>query len=163
TLNGRAFTSAYSAASRSFTVTSPTGRKTTSVVDDRGRPVQSQFGGLTASSFTYDLQGRLASITQGSGPGSRTTTFAYGVNGFLQSVTDAASQTAAFARDADGRVTALTLPDGAQSHFTYDTNGNVTTVTPPGRPDHSFTYTPTNQVSAYTAPIVGAQNSQMLS
>ena len=162
TINGRAFTTAYDAASRTLTVTAPSGRRATSIVDAHGRPVQLQFGNLALRSFSYDLQGRLASATLGSGAGSRTKTLAYGVNGFLQSVTDAASRTSTFVRDANGRTTDLTSPDGGLAHFTYDANGNITNLTPPGRPDHTFAFTQNNQVSSYTAPMVNAENSQTL-
>lgn len=162
TINGRTFTRAYDAASRTLTDTSPTGRWETITVDARGRVSQTQFGGLAVNNFTYDLQGRLASITQGSGPGSRTTTFAYGGNGFLQSLTDPANQTASFSRDANGRIIELTLPDGAQSRSGYDANGNLTSLTPPGRPDHRFAYTQNDLPSEYTAPLVGAQDNQTL-
>ena len=160
TINGRALTRAYTASTRTLTITSPTGRKRTGVVDQLGKLVQVQFGGLAASSFAYDSKGRLASATQGSGAGSLTTTLAYGMNGFLQSATDPAGRTLSFARDANGRTTGLTLPDGGQAGFTYDANGNLTALMPPGRPDHRFTLTENNQVSTYAAPVVGGQNSQ---
>ncbi len=162
TVNGRTFTRAYDATTRTLTDTSSTGRRDTTTIDTRGRPVQSQFGGLAASFFIYDSQGRLTTATQGSGADSRTTTFTYGGSGFLQSLTDPINQTASYAHDANGRITELTLPDGAQSQFGYDANGNLATLAPPSRPDHLFAYTQNNQPSGYTAPIVGSQNSQTL-
>ncbi len=105
-------------------------------------------------------RGRTATRTQGVGSDSRTTTLAYGADGFLESLTDPAARTQVYARDADGRTTSQTRPDGGVAHFTYDDNGNVTTLTPPGQQDHTFAHTPTNQVSTYTAPVVGAQNSE---
>ena len=162
TINGRTFTRAYDATTRTLTDTSSTGRRDTTTIDTRGRPVQSQFGGLAASFFIYDSQGRLTTATQGSGADSRTTTFTYGGSGFLQSLTDPINQTASYAHDANGRITELTLPDGAQSQFGYDANGNLATLAPPSRPDHLFAYTQNNQPSGYTAPIVGSQNSQTL-
>ncbi len=162
TINGRAFTSAYSAASRTLTSTSPNGRQTTLIVDTHGRPAQAQLGGFVATSYTYDAKGRVAAITEGSGAGSRTTALAYGADGFVQSVTDASGRLLGFARDADGRITEQTFPDGALVRVAYDANSNVLTFTPPGRPDHAFTYNQHNQVSADIAPVVGAQNSQTL-
>ncbi|MEO8133023.1 MAG: RHS repeat-associated core domain-containing protein [Betaproteobacteria bacterium] len=160
TINGRAVVRSYAAATRTFTTTSPTGRKKTTVIDLPGKPVQSQFGGLAPRSFAYDAKGRLASAIQGSGAGSRTTTLAYGAAGFLQSVTDPSGRSLVFARDGDGRTTGLTFPGGGQSGFAYDANGNFISITPPGRPAHLFTYTQNNQAATYAAPVVGVQNSQ---
>ena len=67
TINGRVSTTVYDAPTRTLTHTSPTGRRTSAVVDDRGRPVQAQFGDLEPTSFTYDARGRLATATQGAG------------------------------------------------------------------------------------------------
>jgi len=72
TINGRASTLAYDAATRTFTGTSPASRRTTAVLDARGRVVQEQLGDLEAISYMYDSQGRLASAAQGpAGDGGR--------------------------------------------------------------------------------------------
>ena len=160
TINGRVFTNAYDASSRTLTHTSPTGRQTHTVLDSLARLVQEEVVGLDPRSYTYDARGRLATTTQGAGAASRTTTLSYGGAGFLESITDAIGRTVAFTRDADGRITELTLPDGGLVRFAYDANGNVSTLTPPGRPDHTFGYTARDQVSVYTAPTVGAENNQ---
>jgi RHS repeat-associated protein len=162
TVNGRLYRQTYDVATRTFTATSPAGRRSTAIIDTRGRVGQTQFGGLAAAVFTYDSRGRLATMTQGSGADSRTTTIAYSGSGFLQSITDPANQTESLSRDANGRVTEVTFHDSAKSQFVYDANGNLTTLTPPGRPDHHFTYTQNNQVSTHTAPAVGAGNNQTL-
>jgi RHS repeat-associated protein len=160
TVNGRAFTSAYDATTRTLTQTSPTGRRSTAVLDDRGRLVQEQLGDLAPTSYTYDLRGRLATATQGAGTGSRVTSLAYGTDGFLASTTDPIGRTTTFTKDANGRMTDLTLADGRQVRFAYDANGNVSGRTPPGRPEHTFGYTERDQVATYTAPAVGAESSQ---
>ena len=122
-----------------------------------------QFGGLAATSFTYDPRGRLATITQGSGAGSRTTTCRLRRKRFPAnaSPTPPAELWCSLATPTVASRN-CTFPDGAQSQFVYDANGNLTTVTPPGRPDHRFAFTQNNQVSAYTAPLVGAENNQTL-
>lgn len=73
TVNGRAITSVYSAASRTFTRTSPTGRRYTAILDDQGQLVHEQLGDLAPTSYTYDLRGRHATVTEGVGAGSRVT------------------------------------------------------------------------------------------
>ncbi len=162
TINGRVFTTTYDNANRTFTLTSPAGRRTTSAVDDLGRLVQSQFWGFEPRSFTYDPQGRLSSTTLGTDGNSRTTSFSYGVNGFLDSMTDAIGRVTTFAVDVNGRIIKGTFPDGRTALFSYDTNGNITTIIPPGRTGHTFGYTELDQASLYTAPVVGSENSQTM-
>lgn len=160
TINGRAFTTAYDATSRTLTHTSPTRRQTHTILDNLGRPIQEEVVGLEPSSYMYDARGRLETATQGAGAASRTTTLSYGGAGFLDSITDAIGRAVAFTTDAAGRITEQALPDGGLARFAYDANGNVTALTPPGRPDYTFTYTTRDQVSVYAAPTVGAENNQ---
>jgi RHS repeat-associated protein len=152
-VNGRASITTFDAPSRTLTTTSPAGRRSTMVLDDRARPVQRQFGDLEATALTYDSRGRLATMTQG----GRITTFTYDGDGFLTSLTDASGRTLAFTKDADGRVTQETLPDGRVVRFAYDLNGNLTTLTPPGRSDYTFSYTLRDQFATSIAPAVGAE------
>jgi YD repeat-containing protein len=160
TVNGRVSISSYDAPTRTLTRTSPGGRRDATVVDDRGRPVQTQFGDLDPTSFTYDSRGRLASVTQGQATGSRVSRFAYGSDGFLASVADPIGRAIGFTRDTDGRVTEESLPDGRLVRYAYDANSNLSTLTPPGRSDHMFSYTDRDEVSAYFPPTVGAETSQ---
>ncbi len=88
TLNGRTQTTVYDAASKTFTATSPAARKSTAVIDSLGRVTQSQTTGILPVNNTYDLQGRPATIAQGSGADERLVSFAYNPEGYLDSVTD---------------------------------------------------------------------------
>jgi RHS repeat-associated protein len=160
TVNGRAFTSAYDAATRTLTGTSPAGRRYTARLDERGRLVEEQLGDLAPTSYTYDLRGRLATVTEGVGAGSRMTSLSYGTGGLLSSVTDPLGRTFALTTNAAGLVTELSLPDGGRVGFAYDPSGNVIGRTPPGRPAHTFGYTERDQVAVYTAPAAGAESRQ---
>jgi RHS repeat-associated protein len=148
TINGKAFTTTYDAATRTATSRSPLGRTATMTLDAKGRTVATQMPGLAPGSFTYDPNGLPASITIG----TRTTNFAYNARRELTGITDALSRTVQFAYDDAGRVTTQTLPDGRTIKFSYDAAGNVTSVTPPGRSAHAFTFTPVNLTGTYTAP-----------
>ena len=159
TINGRASTTAFDAPSRTFTLPSPTGRQTTSVVDDRGRLIREQLGDLQPSTYVYDARGRLATSTESQGAASRVTQLSYGSDGFLASATDPIGRTVTLTHDADGRVTDETLPDGRLVRFAYDADGNVSALTPPGRPDHTFSFSTRDDPSAYTPPTVGRQQS----
>ncbi len=111
---------------------------------------------LELTSFAYDLRGRLAAITQGTGVAARVTTLGYDLQDRLGSITDPLSRTVGFAYDLADRMTTQTLPDGRQIGVSYDANANVTAISPPGRPAHGFGYTPVNLEASYTPPPVGA-------
>src|SRR5262249_50511487 len=83
-INGRASIATFDAPSRTLTIPSAAGRRSTMVLDDRARPVRRQFGDLEAIALTYDGRGRLATTARG----SRITSFAYGGDGFLSRLTD---------------------------------------------------------------------------
>ena len=162
TINGRTYTSAYSGTSRTFTGTTPSGRRGTATIDALGRPVQLQVAGLNPSVLTYDARGRLVTLTAGSGIDARTLTFSYNSDGYVQTITDPLGRAESFAYDAAGRVTTETLADGRLSRYAYDANGNLTAITPPGRPAHSFSFSPVNLTSAYSPPDVGAGSNETL-
>ncbi len=156
TINGRASTSFYDAASKTVTFTSPANRQGSSQIDNLGRLLSRQVSGILPVSNTYDAQGRLATIKQGVDVDERLVTFTYDSQGYLETVTDPLLRQTSYEYDLAGRVTKQVLPDGREILFTYDANGNLNSLTPPGRPAHAFTYTPVNLMSSYTPPNVGA-------
>jgi len=156
TLNGRTHTTVYDAASKTFTFTSPAARQTQAVIDSLGRVTQTQTTGILAVNSTYDLQGRSATIVQGSGADERLVSFAYNPEGYLDSVTDPLGRQVKYQYDLAGRVTRQILPDNREILFSYDANGNLASLLPPGRPGHSFTYTPVNLTESTVPPDVAA-------
>jgi len=124
-------------------------------LDAQGRVVQEQVTGLEAVSYTYDVQGRLATITQGTGTTARTSTLSYDTKNQLTNVQDPLLRTVGFDYDLAGRITTQTLPDLRTIGYTYDGNGNVTSITPPGKPAHAFSYTPVDLESNYDPPNAG--------
>jgi len=161
-INGRNFTSLYTAASRTFTNTSSQSRQTTTTIDPQGRVTQQQFANLSPAIFTYDARGRLASEILGTGVDARPTTLIYNSNGLLHTGTDPLGRTRSNLYDTAGRITQQTLPGSRVISYGYDADGNLTSVTPPGRPAHSFTYTPAGLLSSYTPPTLAAGTSQTL-
>lgn len=83
TVNGRTFTSLYTAASQTFVNTTAEGRQFTLTIDDQGRPVLDQIAGLLATNYAYDSRGRLIVAAQGSGGTARVYTFTYNSSGYL--------------------------------------------------------------------------------
>jgi RHS repeat-associated protein len=149
-INGRTYTSVFTGSSKTYVGTTPVKRKTTTVLDSLERVSSTQIGALLAIGYSYDGQGRLATIAQG----TRTTALTHDSDGFLSSITDPLKLTSSFTHDGDGHVLMSTLPDGRVVTYTYDANGNLTSVTPPGKSAHSFSYTAVNLLATYTPPIV---------
>jgi len=154
-VNGRTFTSVYTAGTGSFVNTSAEGRTSSSVIDAVGRPVSVGVPGIETMTAGYDLRGRLETITQGVGIDERQYTFAYNVDGYLSSVEDPLTRVTSYEYDSAGRVTKETLPDTRFIQYGYDDAGNLTSVTPPGRPAHNFTYTSVDLNDNYTPPDIG--------
>jgi YD repeat-containing protein len=153
-INGRTFTSSYAAATKTVTSTTPAGRQSLATIDTLGHLVQEQVAGLLPTDYTYDTRGRLATVTQGTGPDQRTALFTYTSAGFLETMVDPLGRAVSFAYDAAGRITTQTLPDGRLIQYSYDANGNLTSLTPPRRLAHVFAYTPVDLQQTYTPPSV---------
>ena len=126
-----------------------------SILDAQGRALAQQIPGLAPTSVTYDAQGRLTTVVQGTGGTARTSTFTYNPQGFLATLTDPLSRGVQFTYDLAGRVLTQTLPDGRVIQTSYDANGNVASITPPSRPAHTFDYTPVDLEASYTPPDLG--------
>jgi len=77
TVNSRTSTSTYDAATHKITDKSPAGRLSIATVDDRGRVVLEEAGGLAPTSYAYDDRGRLTEAKTGTGDSTRTTTYTY--------------------------------------------------------------------------------------
>ncbi len=150
TINGRKYTSIFTASDRTYLDTTPVGRKATTVLDSLERISSAQLGTLLPIQYAYDTHGRLSTATQG----TRKATFTYDANGFLASVTDPLNLTDSFTYDADGRVLTKTLADGRVIKFAYDANGNLSRLIPPGKAAHTFAYNAVSLPSSYTPPIV---------
>ena len=152
--NGRPYSYNYDPVTKTETTTSPEGRTSTTVLDGQTRPVSIQVPNISAVTLTYDTRGRLETMTSGSGADTRTSTYAYGTDGFLESVTDTLNRVASFERDGIGRITKQVLPDLREINFTYDANGNLASLTPPGRPPHIFRYTALDESREYEPPAI---------
>jgi RHS repeat-associated protein len=144
-------TTSYLASTSKYTRTSPVGRLSYLTVDSHERPTAEQFATYTPFSYSYDSNGRLSTVGQGT---SRTTTFTYDSSGNLASVTNPLSQVTSYAYDSVGRNTQTTLPDSRAMYFTYDVNGNLASVTPPSGLAHTFLSNGFDLLSKYTAPAV---------
>jgi RHS repeat-associated protein len=151
TVNGKTWTMAFNATSRTWTTTSPAGRQSTMTVDIAGRPTLTSVPNVASMSISYDSHGRMSSMTQG----SRTWTPGYDTRGYLASITDPLSHTTSYTNDALGRPTQTTLADSRTIGTTYDGDGNTTLITLPSNQSHAFSFTPVDQMASYTPPSLG--------
>nr|WP_010132121.1 RHS repeat-associated core domain-containing protein [Microbulbifer agarilyticus] len=152
TINGRTATAVYDASSRTWSSATPEGRQSTVVLNDKGRPVFRQSGGLAPLGLVYDSRGRLVHSIAGDGATQRTVGYSYGSDGLLESVTDSLLRTTSFSYDLAGRVTQQAYHDGRSVNFQYDPAGNLTAITPSGRNAHIFNYTKVNLEEGYIPP-----------
>ncbi|MDL1984383.1 MAG: hypothetical protein LWX54_09395 [Deltaproteobacteria bacterium] len=153
TVNGNTTTLSHDIILSQKTVTSPEGRALTTLYDPDTLLTKSMtFPGLYETSYGYDARGRLTSISAN----TRATTFAYNAQGFLESITDPENQTTIYTYDAVGRMTAINRPDSTTVGFTYDQNGNMTLITNPSDINHGFGYNMVNLKNSYRTPLSGS-------
>ena len=150
-VNGRSFLSDYDAVTRTVVNTSAAGRRTTTTLDEFGRPTVVSVPGIEPTRYLYDSRGRIRSISQG----TRFVSNDYDASGRLSRVRDSLNNQTSFEYDAADRVTKQTSPDGTFTLFRYDAGGNLVGLTPPGQPEHVFAYNNRNQVLGETPPPVG--------
>ncbi len=158
TTGGFSSTIAYDAATRTFTITSPEGRVSTTVIDHQGRPVTIHRPGFFPIYYDRDDRGRLVTIRQGEGDEERTSTVEYHDNGLerglVHTMTDPTQQRVSWAYDLIAHVTETTLPGERTIRTRYDGVGNLLELTPPGRTAHSWLYTSLDLPQTYRPPAI---------
>lgn len=153
TVNGKTTTLLHDVFQSRKIVTSPEGRTVTTLYDpDTLLTTNVTIQGLYDTTSGYDARGRLTSTSAN----TKATTFAYNAQGFLESITDPENQTTIYTYDAVGRMTAINRPDSTTVGFTYDQNGNMTLITNPSDINHGFGYNMVNFKNAYWTPLSGS-------
>ena len=133
---GRTTRFGYDPAGLLTTLTQADGAVTTYTYDAAGRRTGTDYSDATVDvSTVYDVAGRPASVTDGTG----TTTYAYDVLGRVLEVANGATSVG-YAWDALGRLTELTYPSGQAVQREYDAVGQLTTVTDWADREYTYTY-----------------------
>jgi RHS repeat-associated protein len=167
TVNGKTWTTSFNAAQGAFTMTTPVGRTTTTMIDAAGHPTQLSMPGIAATVMFYDSRGRLSTTTQGTflkggAQVPRTWTKAYDSLGYANSTTDPLGVVTTTTNDAVGRATTTLLPDGQGGTRTllasYDGDDDLTSLTLPGGAQHALSYTPVDGLASYVPPSLGTGN-----
>jgi RHS repeat-associated protein len=148
TTNGHTTTTVYDGAAHTITSTDAAGKRMIMTLDALGRLVGQQTTNLAPTQYVYDEYGRLATISEGSGAATRTTTLAYTPSGAPASSTDPLGGTTTFVYDAAGRITRQTLPTGHVLYFSYDAAGNRVSATDAQGVRTSFEYDLQNRLIA---------------
>jgi RHS repeat-associated protein len=149
TVNGRSSSLAYDSATRAWTLTSPEGRMSRSVLDPKGRVVTDEPApGIEPITYTYDAIGRLTEIRQG----SEFNTFEYDVTNRLTASENALGERTHYVYDAADRIIAATSPSGRTQSFAYDRAGSPVSLTPPSGVQHRLGYTARGELGSYTPP-----------
>jgi RHS repeat-associated protein len=161
TINGRAFTTTYNAATRTVSTVTPLGRTGATTLDANGRTISQQAGNLDPAAFNYDAYGRLSRVVSGNGATAPTTLFTYNNLGYLSSVTDSVQRVFGFEYDGAGRITKQSMPQGSSILYSYDALGNLTALTPPGKGAHTITYGSGGQLAKYSPPAINGVNGEV--
>jgi RHS repeat-associated protein len=141
---------AFNPTTKTFSITTGTGRTSEAVIDAYERVVSKKIGNLYPTLLTYTNE-NLTKIKQD----ARETNLAYSsTTGELTSITNPLSQSTAFTYDSAGRVATQILPDLRVIAYGYDANGNLTGVTPPNRPMHAFNFNSSELMNSYAPPAV---------
>ena len=152
-VNGKATQLQQNLLTSTKTISSPEGRAVTATYHpDTLLTTAVSIPGLYDTAYGYDTRGRLTSIINS----ARLTSFVYNAEGFLGSITDPKGYTTSYAYDPVGRVTGMNRPDGSSLGFTYDANGNMTVLTNPADIPHQFGYNKVNLASIYQTPVSGS-------
>ena len=157
TIDGRTTTTNYDATTRTLTLHTPANRTGTATLDVRGRMTGAQLNGLAPIAFAYTANGRVNSVTAGTGGAARTTALTYGAGpnaAYLAQMNDPLGRPTNFAYDSAGRATQQTLPGARTIGFSHDADGDLASLTPPGRAAHTFTWTADGQLASYAPPTI---------
>lgn len=108
------------------------------IFNDLGEHIRTlnAFTGATLFSFSYDLGGRLATITDGAG---NITTIGRDSSGNPTAIVAPFGQRTALKLDANGYLASVTNPAGESTRMSYDDGGLMTTYTDPKGNIHNFT------------------------
>lgn len=134
------------------TITSPEGRTITADYDGETiLPGRILAPGLLDTEYNYDQRGRVTTIVKG----TRQTSFTYDGEGNMSTLTDPRGFTTTYDHDPLGRITAVYRPDAGALYFSYDANGNMTMLTNPSGIGHAFGFNGVNLKDGYQTPVSG--------
>ncbi|MCX6033149.1 MAG: right-handed parallel beta-helix repeat-containing protein [Chloroflexi bacterium] len=106
--------------------------------------------GAALPAGAWGLTTRVKSITDSSG---RSTSLAYGADGYVSRVTDAAGRTYTLTHDDAGNLTGITGPLGHAVSYQYDANHLLVGITEPGGAHTTIGYDGQRRITSHTDPL----------
>lgn len=152
TVNGRSYNTAYSRANNTVTTTTPMGRTSTTTLDSLGRPVSIVAAGMPTVNWTYDEDGRVATVTQTADSETRSQVRGYGTDGWISTATNPIGEQVGYAWDLVGHPDKVTRPDGNFTDWNFDDARDAMSLTPPGREPHLFENDPNSKLLVRDTP-----------
>lgn len=149
TVDGQTWTFGFNPATRTTTVTDPTGVSRTTAVDAQGRVTSTLVDGVPVA-YTYDTLGRTTAITMGTGVQARVWKYAYATATIT--VTDPVGDVTSETVDASGRVTAIAGPEHTGLTTTLDPAGRITSFAAPVGGSYAITWGANGEPLAVNAP-----------
>ena len=161
-VDGQRWVQSYDPATRAVKWTDPAGRQTSDTFDEVGRIIGRVRPGEPSESYAYDVDGRLQSITRGTGATAAVTSFAHDPQTGEVPVTrpDGLVETRVF--DGNGLIARSAAPDGAAVGSLYDAEGRLIQVRYGDHPSTTLGYSPAGRPTAYLPPVVADDSSYEL-
>jgi YD repeat-containing protein len=154
-VNGNAFTTTYTAATRVLSTTSAIGRTASLTFDTHGSIVQRLLAPNTDPiTYAYDAQGRLVQEQQG----NEHLAYSYDNQNRVISETDATGRTIQYTYDQGDRVTSSTSSGGHKTSLGYDANGNLMQLVTPANNTSTFGYSSVDQPASASLPGVASMH-----
>jgi RHS repeat-associated protein len=146
----------YDSEGRLLTITSASGEKITNGYDSKGNIISqtvTNIAGTSVSNTTYDLQGRVSTLTNSTG----ITSYLYDTDGNVSQITSANGTIISYERDLQGRIIRQTekgnaIAVGLVTQYSYDVLGNLLTVTDSRNRTTTMTYDVVNRLTTKTLP-----------
>jgi RHS repeat-associated protein len=170
----------YDADGRPYTEKDPQGRTTTATYNPVGQPAATTYSdGETGETYTYYPSGTQTGLLEKTTDASGTTSYTYDLDGRTSSVTNGAGLVLSYAYNPDSELSSLTYPGnvtdtvtyaynnmdqesslkdwlGNTTSFGYDSAGRLSTVSLPNGVTESTTYDKDSQVSSITDTLGGS-------
>ena len=141
----------YDGESRTLETSSAEGRRTETVLDERGRVASFQPDVNTGDepvTYGYDARGRITETKQG----DRVERWEYDGRDRVVARVDARGKRTTYAYDDADQLVESTTPGGRKITYGSDARGRRTRVTLPGGAEHGLAYTPDGKDAGYDAP-----------
>jgi RHS repeat-associated protein len=148
---GATTTATYDRAGNMATITDPEGQVTTdshNPDDELTSITYSNAATPPVSNLSYDSDGRLLSMTDGTG----TSTWTYNTLGQLASSADGSGAKVSYAWNTNGDLTGLTYPNGEKLAYGYDSDNQMTSLKDPAGRTFSFSYNSSGELATQKDP-----------